>query len=102
MRAIHRPACCVWLATILTAMLFPGIPACAEQYSLHVFERQALTDVYYSEGAAAGDLNGDNVADVVYGPHWYAGPDGRAANPTISSHCPSQWPRRGNTSWKQH
>ncbi|MCA9049629.1 MAG: VCBS repeat-containing protein, partial [Planctomycetaceae bacterium] len=33
-----------------------------------------MTDVYYSEGAAAGDINGDGHGDAIYGPHWYAGP----------------------------
>ena len=31
--------------------------------------------MYYSEGANAGDLNNDGHVDVVYGPHWYEGPD---------------------------
>lgn len=47
----------------------------AEEFALHTFERRQLTDVYYSEGASAGDLNRDDVADVVYGPYWFAGPD---------------------------
>ena len=47
----------------------------SEEYQLHSFERQQLTHVYYSEGASAGDLNGDDVDDVVYGPYWFAGPD---------------------------
>lgn len=42
---------------------------------VHRFERQALTRTYFSEGTAVGDLNGDGHPDVVYGPHWYAGPD---------------------------
>ncbi|MBT5017751.1 MAG: VCBS repeat-containing protein [Planctomicrobium sp.] len=46
----------------------------AEEFSLHSFERQQLTDVYFSEGASAADVNGDGVADVVYGPYWFAGP----------------------------
>jgi hypothetical protein len=46
----------------------------AAEFTLHEFERQQLTDVYYSEGANAGDVNGDGHPDVVYGPHWYEGP----------------------------
>ncbi|MEO2015052.1 MAG: PVC-type heme-binding CxxCH protein [Fuerstiella sp.] len=49
--------------------------ATADEYELHSFERQQLTDVYFSEGANAADVNGDGVADVVYGPYWFAGPD---------------------------
>ena len=47
----------------------------AEEYMLHTFERQRLTDVYFSEGAGTGDLNGDGSPDIVYGPYWFAGPD---------------------------
>ena len=47
----------------------------ATDFQLHSFARQELSDVYYSEGISAGDVNGDAVKDVVYGPHWYAGPD---------------------------
>lgn len=46
----------------------------ADEFALHTFERQQLTDTYFSEGANAGDLNGDGVADVVYGPYWFEGP----------------------------
>ncbi len=42
---------------------------------LYKFKRQKLTDVYFSEGANAGDLNRDGQADVVYGPYWFEGPD---------------------------
>ncbi len=38
------------------------------------FSSQTLTPEYFSEGASAGDLNNDGEMDVVYGPHWYAGP----------------------------
>ncbi len=38
------------------------------------FQRQQLTDVYFSEGASAGDIDGDGMADVVYGPYWFKGP----------------------------
>jgi hypothetical protein len=46
----------------------------AEDFYIHTFDRQRLTDEYYSEGMGAGDLNRDGHADLVYGPHWYAGP----------------------------
>lgn len=38
------------------------------------FKTQQLSTEYYSEGAGAGDLNNDGAVDIVYGPHWYAGP----------------------------
>ena len=38
------------------------------------FKTQQLATEYYSEGAGAGDLNNDGAVDIVYGPHWYAGP----------------------------
>lgn len=49
--------------------------ATADDFTLHSFQRQQLTDVYYSEGANTGDLNGDGRVDVVYGPFWFVGPD---------------------------
>ena len=59
----------------LLLLLAGAAPALAQEYTLHTFERQQLTDVYYSEGANAGDLNGDGKPDVVYGPYWFEGPD---------------------------
>ena len=46
----------------------------AEEFVVHSFARQQLTDVYFSEGANAADINGDGVVDVVYGPFWFEGP----------------------------
>ena len=47
----------------------------ADDLTLHTFETQQLSDTYFSEGANAGDVNGDGQDDVVYGPYWFAGPD---------------------------
>ena len=49
--------------------------AYADEFTTHSFSRQQLESTYYSEGANAGDINGDGVLDVVYGPYWFAGPD---------------------------
>lgn len=42
--------------------------------TVHSFERQELSDRYFSEGASVGDIDGDGHADIVSGPFWYAGP----------------------------
>ncbi|QDT09872.1 hypothetical protein [Planctomycetes bacterium K23_9] len=49
--------------------------ALAEETVVQSFKRQRRTDVYFSEAASAADVNGVCVADVVYGPYWFAGPD---------------------------
>ncbi|MEY4566523.1 MAG: hypothetical protein RLY14_1493, partial [Planctomycetota bacterium] len=51
-----------------------------EPHILHQFKTQPLTDTYFSEGIGVGDINGDKINDIVYGPHWYAGPDFKKAN----------------------
>ena len=47
----------------------------AEDFVLHHFERQQLTDVYFSEGANFGDFNHDGKPDIVHGPLWFEGPE---------------------------
>ncbi len=47
----------------------------APQKTLERFETKQLTDVYYSEGAGAGDFDNDGDMDVVYGPYWFEGPE---------------------------
>ncbi len=39
------------------------------------FQRQVLTDEYYCDGVAAGDINSDGHLDIVAGPFWYEGPE---------------------------
>jgi hypothetical protein len=39
------------------------------------FRQHKITDLFYSEGVATGDLNRDGVQDVVAGPFYYLGPD---------------------------
>ncbi|MBD3675433.1 MAG: VCBS repeat-containing protein [Planctomycetaceae bacterium] len=56
-------------------LLFSTSISFAEEHVIHQFDRQELTDVYYSEGINHGDLNGDGHQDIVHGPYWFAGPD---------------------------
>ncbi len=65
-----------WLAGALLGACLAQVSS-AEQHTLHEFQVVPLTDVYYSEGAGAGDLDGDGIADVVYGPYWFKGPEFR-------------------------
>ncbi len=69
-----RWACLLFASTLLS----PAASHAADR-ELQTFERIRLTDTYYSEGANAGDINGDGHLDAVYGPHWYAGPDFKVA-----------------------
>ena len=73
---------CRFLLFAITGIATSAIPQAVDAQPIHehnhvldLFERQQLSDVYFSEGASAGDLNGDGVADVVCGPQWFAGPD---------------------------
>lgn len=76
MYRVTRSATVLMLSFVTTASL--GLfrqPVQGEDLIAHSFERKQLTDVYYSEGIAAGDLNRDGQIDMVYGPYWFAGPD---------------------------
>ncbi|HVC93426.1 MAG TPA: VCBS repeat-containing protein [Pirellulales bacterium] len=62
------------LAIVALAAASFSTVANAEDFALHTFQRRQLTDVYYSEGANGGDIDGDGQMDIVYGPYWFEGP----------------------------
>ena len=66
-----------WLSLCLTLVGFAvSIESnVAQDYVLHSFERQQLTDVYFSEGANFGDINRDGKLDAIHGPYWWQGPE---------------------------
>jgi hypothetical protein len=64
------------LLHVLAALLaLSSIRARAETYTVSAFDKIQLTDQFWSEGAAFGDLNRDGYNDIVSGPYWYEGPD---------------------------
>jgi hypothetical protein len=64
------------MKTRITAALLVSLSSgFAADHTLLTFPRQQLTDQFWAEGAAFGDLNHDGVNDIVYGPYWWAGPD---------------------------
>ncbi|MFM9960747.1 MAG: PVC-type heme-binding CxxCH protein [Planctomycetaceae bacterium] len=66
-----------WFSLCLTLFGFAvSIEAInAQDYVLHSFERQQLTDTYFSEGANFGDINRDGKLDAIHGPYWWQGPE---------------------------
>ncbi|GAB5444733.1 MAG: hypothetical protein Fues2KO_50820 [Fuerstiella sp.] len=57
----------------MTALLLLNLVCLPADGSIH-FTKQQLTERYYCDGVAAGDINRDGHPDVVAGPYWYAGP----------------------------
>ena len=62
--------------TALTVLLMIPVAAAADN-TIHTFEKIQLTDDFWAEGVAIGDINGDGHMDVIAGPYWYEGPDFR-------------------------
>lgn len=61
------------LACVLLTLALAPI-ARADDHTLDAFDRQELTNVYFSEGANAGDFNNDGQMDIIHGPYWFEGP----------------------------
>lgn len=59
---------------IHAALALAAAPSSAETVALHTFQRIQLTDKFWSEAIACGDLNRDGNVDIVSGPFWYEGP----------------------------
>ena len=57
------------LIPALFALLSPALLA------NEAWQSRTLLPDFHAEGAAVGDLNGDGVPDLAYGPFWFAGPD---------------------------
>lgn len=46
----------------------------ANEWQVHSFTKQHLTDEFWAEGAYFADFNRDGQVDIVYGPFWFEGP----------------------------
>ena len=56
-------------------MLLAGLASIGWGETLVSFEKQTLSERFFSEGACLADIDSDGQMDVVSGPFWYAGPD---------------------------
>ena len=64
---------CAFYGGLLSALIQMSVAA--QEIEWPIFETQQLSDIYFSEGANAGDLNADGMMDIVCGPYWYQGPE---------------------------
>lgn len=72
------PITCSLLPLITASILsFICSGALADDIAWHKLQ---LTDRYYCDGVATGDINQDGHVDVVAGPFWYTGPTFETAN----------------------
>lgn len=66
--------------TVFLPLVLMSCLAAFADDSMQQFTRQVLTDKYYCDGVAAGDINSDGHLDIVAGPFWYQGPQFRKAH----------------------
>lgn len=60
---------------VLLSVLWQGVVAAADTYSLISWQTTKLAGEFFCEGAHHGDFNKDGKADLVIGPFWYEGPE---------------------------
>ena len=63
------------VVALIFTCLYLIVGAQADEFVIREFEKQQLSNVYWSEGASVGDFNQDGQMDVVSGPHIWLGPD---------------------------
>ncbi len=63
------------VVALIFTCLYLTVGAQADEFVIREFEKQQLTNVYWSEGGSYGDFNQDGQMDVVSGPHMWLGPD---------------------------
>ncbi|HUG90250.1 MAG TPA: PVC-type heme-binding CxxCH protein [Planctomycetaceae bacterium] len=65
----------VILVPLLSVAGFASDRAAGDERVQPAFRTQTLSDVFFCEGADAGDFNRDGHMDIVSGPFWYEGPE---------------------------
>ena len=95
-RAVTRSVSTGLLAVFLSACTStsgPGVRTSSPR--LHTFEKQTLTDEFWSEGACFADINRDGKNDVVAGPFWYEGPSFTVRHPFMAADRVSKSKKNG-------
>ena len=68
----------------------------ADEYVIREFQKQEMTPIYWSEGAAIGDFNKDGDPDIVSGPNIFLGPNFDRRGGFRHEFYPAQAPTRRN------